>query len=122
MSRTRIRIVVFTAAAAAAAAAALGAASPSLAAPAVNSVCSPFMLNGQKILWEVIGTWTCKSAKPWIVKLDKNHVSSALGKAALHNGPPRYHCFATQESASGRVIDGICYLGTLAFPKSGFTW
>ena len=80
-----------------------------------------FKLNGQKILWEVIGTWTCKSAKPWVVKLDGNRVKS-IGKVALHNGPKGYHCFATRETSAGKVIDGICYLGTLAYPKSGFTW
>lgn len=105
-----------------AAAALLGSASMSRAAPADNSICRQFTLNGHKIQWEVIGTWTCKAAKPWIVKMDNDHVTSQLGRIPLRNGPTGYHCFATRETAKGRVVDGVCYKGTLAFPKSGFIW
>lgn len=115
-ARTRGAFVVI------AVAAALGLASAVRAAPAANEICPSFTLNGHKIQWEVIGTWTCKTAKPWVVKLDADHGTRRVGQVPLHNGPTRYHCFATREAANGRVIDGLCYLGTLAFPKSGFTW
>lgn len=100
----------------------LGSASIGRAAVTDNSTCHSLKLNGQKIQWEVIGSWTCAKAKPWLVKMDADHVSAQLGRVPLHNGPAGYHCFATRETASGKVIDGVCYLGTLAFPKSGFTW
>lgn len=102
-------------------AAAIGS-SAAQAAPVANSTCHPFTLNGHKIHWEVIGTWTCTTAKRWVVKLDKDKVKPQLGNVALHNGPARYHCYATSESSKGLVVDGTCYLGTLAFPKSGFAW
>lgn len=100
----------------------LGAVSTARAEPTDNAICRPFVVGGQKVAWEVIGTWTCATAKPWILKMDGDHVSQQLGKAALHNGPRGYHCFATRETAKGRVIDGICYAGTLAYPKTGFVW
>ena len=119
MTRTaRMTILLF----AIAVAVALGMASTGGAAPAANAICPTFTLNGQKIAGEVIGTWTCKAAKPWIVKMDGDHVKSFAGSVPLHNGPARYHCFATRATAKGRVIDGLCYEGTLAYPKSGFTW
>jgi hypothetical protein len=108
-------------AALAAGSALLGSAAVGRAAPADNAICRPFTLGGEKIQWEVVGTSTCAASKPWILKLYKDHVKSA-GSVVLHNGPAGYHCNATQENAKGHVVGGVCYKGTLAFPKAGFTW
>jgi hypothetical protein len=102
-------------------AALLGSTSIGRAATAANAICNPFTVNGHRIQWEVIGTWTCKTAKPWVVKFDSTRVTPRAASIPLH-GPAGYHCAATRESKSGFVIDGLCYKGTVAFPKSGFSW
>jgi hypothetical protein len=102
-------------------AASLVAASTLRAAPA-GAVCPAFSKHGLKYQWETVGTgFTCKSAKRWLLKLIKDRVPATGGEVALHNGPNGYHCYATlvtKHLASG----GLCYKGTLAYPKSGFTW
>ena len=118
MSRTMRLVGV---AVAVAATVALATASTAGAAARDNAICRTFTLKGQKIAGEVIGTWTCAAAKSWIVKFDNRHVTGA-GKVVLHNGPAGYHCYATRETSGGRVIDGLCYKGTFAYPGSGFTW
>jgi hypothetical protein len=92
-------------------------------AATAGKVCRTFKTAGLRVQWETAGTgWTCGSAKPWVVKLIDDHVKpSAAGNVPLKNGPRGYHCFAVFEK-HGHVSGGLCYLGTLAFPKSGFTW
>jgi hypothetical protein len=111
----------FVLAALVAAVAPLAGAAAGRAAPA-GELCKTFETAGLKVQWETAGTgWTCSSAKPWVVKLIDDHVRPALGSVPLRNGPHGYHCFAVSEK-NGHVSGGLCYLGTLAYPKSGFTW
>jgi hypothetical protein len=102
-------------------AASLVAATSSHAASA-GKICPTFKLGGLKVQWETAGTgWSCTSAKTWVVKLMHDHVKPAPGNVPLKNGPRGFHCFAVFEK-KGLVAGGLCYLGTLAYPKSGFTW
>ncbi len=105
----------------AAAAAALAGATTSHAA-STGQLCPTFKEGGLKVQWETAGTgWSCSSAKKWVVKLMHDHVKAAAGNVPLKNGPRSYHCFAVTVK-KGLVSGGLCYLGTLAYPKSGFTW
>jgi hypothetical protein len=91
-------------------------------ASAAGKVCPTFSASGLKYTWETAGTgFTCDSAKRSLVKLLKDKVDTSSGKVALTNGPKGYHCFATNDQ-KGSASGGICYKGTLAFPKSGFLW
>jgi len=74
-------------------------------------------------MWETVGSGlSCSAAKPWVIKLDKDHVSAGFGNVTLHNGPAGYHCMATGAHPHGRPSGGLCYKGSFAFPKSCFTW
>jgi len=87
-----------------------------------GQLCKTFKNGGLTYTWETAGTgWTCSSAKPWVVKLSKDHVGSLSGRVPLHNGPAGFHCYAT-DSHRGLAAGGICFKNTLAFPKSGFLW
>ncbi len=89
---------------------------------AAGKVCPTFRASGLKYQWETAGTgFTCKSAKHWLVKLIRDRADTSSGEAALHNGPKGYHCFATLDT-KGKASGGLCYKGTVAYPKSGFTW
>ncbi len=91
-------------------------------ASAAGKVCPTFHARGVKYQWETAGTgFTCKSAKRWLVKLIKDRADTSSGEVALKNGPKGYHCFATLDH-EGYASGGLCYKGTVAFPKSGFTW
>lgn len=106
---------------AAAVAASLAGATTSHAASA-GKICPAFKTSGLKVQWETAGTgWSCTAAKKWVVKLIHDHVKPAVANVPLKNGPKGYHCFASFEK-KGLVAGGLCYLGTLAYPKSGFTW
>ena len=116
-ARTRGAFVVI------AVAAALGLASAVRAAPAANEICPSFTLNGHKIQWEVIGTWTCKTAKPWVVRLDADHGTTTGRPSAAPQRPNAVSLLRNPRSCERpRHRQPCCYLGTLAFPKSGFTW
>jgi len=106
-----------------AATAALAATSAVRAAPE-GKVCPSFSKSGKTYHWTTVGTgWTCTSAKPWVVKLIGQHVRRAAdGRYPLANGPSGYHCYSSFQDKRGYSIGGLCYLGTLAFPKSGFQW
>jgi hypothetical protein len=103
-----------------AASASLRPASEARAAPAAGAICKSFSLSGLKYQWSVIGSVTCKKAKPWLLKL-----LAVRGKPgaqmSFRNGPKGFHCSATADS-KGRASAGACYTGTLAFPKNGFQW
>ncbi len=104
----------------AAAAILAAAASP---AGAASEVCPSFKQNGLTFKWETSGSkWTCANAKRWVVKLSRDRVHVAGANVPLANGPRGYHCFATPFSSGGRATGGTCFSGTLAFPKSGFSW
>ncbi len=91
-------------------------------ASAAGKVCPSFRASGVKYQWETAGTgFTCASAKHWLVKLIKDRADTSNGEVALKNGPKGYHCFATLDQ-KGYASGGLCYKGTVAFPKSGFTW
>ncbi len=98
------------------------AAASAVHAASAGQLCKPFRSSGLTYRWDTVGSgWTCGSAKPWVVKLSRDHVGSAAGNVSLKNGPKGYHCYATLEH-KGYASGGVCYKGTLAFPKSGFTW
>lgn len=91
-------------------------------ASATGQVCPSFHAAGLRYQWETAGTgFTCKSAKRWLVKLVKDRADTSNGEVALRNGPKGYHCFATLDQ-QGKASGGLCYQGTVAHPKSGFTW
>jgi hypothetical protein len=103
---------------------ALGAAviAASSRAATTGSLCPAFAHGGLTYHWETVGTgWTCWSARPWVVKLSSDRVGAAAGSVKLTNGPKGYHCFASS-THKGYASGGLCYAGTLAYPKSGFTW
>jgi hypothetical protein len=87
-----------------------------------GAICPAFSKGGLKYQWETVGTgFTCKSAKPWVVRLSSDRVKSIAGRVPLHNGPAHFHCFATGD-LKGHASGGLCYKNTLAYPGSGFTW
>lgn len=101
---------------------ALAAASGVQAAPAASAICPAFTKFGLKFQWEVVGShFTCKSAKPIVLRLIKQKVPNGAEKVPLHHGPKKYHCYA-EDGVKHHVAVGVCYLGTLQFPKSGFSW
>lgn len=103
---------------------ALGAALAAASARAAptGQICASFSHGGLTYHWETVGTgWTCSSAKPWVVKLSGDRVGAAAGSIKLTNGPKGYHCYASL-AHKGYASGGLCYAGTLAYPKSGFTW
>jgi len=98
------------------------AATSNVPATAAAQVCPKFSKSGVTYQWETVGTgFTCGSAKKWVVKLIKDPADTSKGKVALSNGPKGYHCYASFDT-DGLASGGLCYKGTLAFPKSGFTW
>jgi hypothetical protein len=98
------------------------ASTPAVHAARAGQLCKPFKLAGLTYRWETVGSgWTCASAKPWVVKLSADRVRSSGSNVPLTNGPKGFHCYATL-THKGRASGGLCYKGTLAFPKSGFTW
>jgi hypothetical protein len=87
------------------------------------AVSPTFKQGGRTYRWETIGnSWTCKSAKTWVVKLIGDHIHSSTKTVPLTNGPRGYHCFAEPDSRRGRATSGTCFKGTLAFPGTGFAW
>lgn len=114
MARSLALVVVSAAAALAAGSFAHGA--------TAGQLCPSFSKSGLTYQWETVGTgWTCTSAKPWIVKLSGDRVAAVAGKVTLKNGPSGFKCYASL-THKGRASGGLCFKGTLAFPKSGFTW
>jgi hypothetical protein len=99
-------------------------------ATAANKVCAPLTghtwhaggKSGNKYKWEVIGTaFTCRNAKHWVLKLLAEHVRGT-GRVPLHGGPSGYHCVGSLLDARGYPYWGMCYQGTVAFPKNGISW
>ena len=100
----------------------LAAASTAGAARAA-AVCPSFKQGGRTYQWETLGSsWTCKSAKPWVVKLLGDHIHTSIKNLPLTNGPRGYHCWAEPNSRRGRATSGTCFKGTFAFPGTGFAW
>jgi hypothetical protein len=98
------------------------AATSAVPAAAAGKVCPTFSKAGLKYQWETAGTgFTCTTAKPWVLKLIKDPVDTSSGNVALTNGPKGLHCYASLDE-KGHASGGLCYKGTVAFPKSGFTW
>jgi hypothetical protein len=66
---------------------------------------------------------SCGYANTWVAKLSKDTVTvdPEMREARLKNGPKGYSCFA-RARRKGRASSGICYKGSLAFPKSEFDW
>lgn len=120
MARRALRL--FAVAALAAAALFASATSASASGAGRAGLCASFKVGGLKIMWETVGGFSCASAKPWVIKLQKEHVPTGFGNVTLHDGPGGYHCMATGARAHGHPTGGVCYKGTLAYPKSGFTW
>src|SRR2546430_16117655 len=93
-------------------------------ATSAGKICPAFKQGGIKYQSQTVGTsWTCASAKSWIVKLSLDRVPKSVTKnLPLTNGPRGLHCFATPLSRGGHATAGSCIKGTLAFPLSGFAW
>lgn len=88
-----------------------------------GQICRSFKLGGHAYTWETIGTsWTCGSAKPWIVKLIGDRVPPGSRNVPLTNGPRGYHCLSTPFRRGGHATAGACFKGTIAFPITGFSW
>jgi hypothetical protein len=103
--------------------ASLAAASTGGAATA-GKICPKFKQGRITYRSETIGTtWSCASAKSWIAKLALDRVPKTVTRnIPLPNGPRGYHCFATAFSRGGHATGGACMKGTIAFPRSGFSW
>jgi hypothetical protein len=92
------------------------------AVPTKAEVCPDFTKAGVTFHWSTVGTgFTCSSAKKYVVKLSSEHFPQSDGQVKLTGGPKSYHCLGTIDK-NGRATVGACYLGTVAFPKSGFQW
>ena len=98
-------------------------------AAATGKACPPFHgrkwqlpyggKSGTRYQWSITGTaFTCKTAKPWVVKLtnDLIHVSGLL-----HKGPKGYKCLGTADK-EGYAATGVCFKGSIATYKEGFSW
>jgi len=102
--------------------ASLGAASVANAAPAANQICPTFTHAGVKYKGEVIGNVTCSNAKSRIVKMLSAHVPGrSYVNEPIPGAPKGFRCNTTLVQ-NHQARDGICYTGTLAYPKNGFTW
>jgi hypothetical protein len=100
--------------------AALGAAKAQ-ATSTTGELCKSFSVSGAgKIQWSAIGNVTCQTAKPWLLKILGKH-GTPDAQAKPTNGPKGFHCRATN-NAKGVPSVGVCYTGTIAFPKNGFQW
>jgi hypothetical protein len=85
-------------------------------------VCKTFTKDGASFHWSTVGSgFTCGSAKHYVEKLSSEHFPQKGKLVNLTGGPKGYHCKGTTDD-TGRATAGACYLGTLAFPKSGFQW
>ncbi len=92
------------------------------AVPSAAQVCKSFTKGGTTFRWSTVGTgFTCASAKSMVAKLSSETFPQKGQKVTLTGGPKKYHCVATTDD-TGRATVGACYLGTAAFPKSGFQW
>jgi hypothetical protein len=105
---------------AAVAVAALAASTGAQAASNVG-VCKSFSVSGApKIQWSAIGNVTCQQAKPWLLKILGKHGTPGA-QAKVTNAPTGFHCRAT-DNAKGIPSVGMCFTGTIKFPKNGFQW
>lgn len=92
------------------------------AVPSAAQVCSTLTVNGKSFKWSTVGTgFTCGSAKKYVAKLSDEHFPQKGKSVKLTGGPKGYHCTGFTDD-TGRATVGACYLGTVAFPKSGFQW
>ena len=115
MNRKLIALVFVTCACLAAASTAGAAGAP--------QVCKQFKQGGRTYSFETIGTaWTCATAKAWVVKLIADHAAVSTKKVPLTNGPRGYHCYASPGRHVALATDGMCFTGTVKFPKTGFAW
>jgi hypothetical protein len=81
-------------------------------------------LSGSKYVVVAIGSFTCKSAKTWVAKLAKDHVTSHANKFnpnVLKNGPRGYRC-AASTSKQEKAFAGECDKGPVSSPTSEFSW
>jgi hypothetical protein len=101
--------------------ASLFAASSPRASTNAGAICPTFSKYRLTYSWSVIGRFSCKTAKPWLVKLIGEHVRTSTGTVRMHKGPKGLKCFAEIES-KGRATVGLCYSGTFAYPTNGFSW
>ena len=91
------------------------------AAPTGGMICKAFSASGlTKIEWSAIGSMTCSTAKPYLVKFLAHRGKPGV-KVVLTGAPRGYKCSAVDD-AKGRPAVGACYTGTAAFPKNGFQW
>jgi hypothetical protein len=88
-----------------------------------GALCKPFSHGGMSYLVQTVGkSWSCSSAKTWVIKLSGDKVGKVTKNVPLKNGPSGLHCFANPASRGGRATAGDCIKGTPAFPTSGFAW
>ena len=101
---------------------ALAATSVAQAGHMANQSCPAFRQSGVKYQAVVIGNVTCANAKGWLLKMLTARV---FGQSFVHEpipgAPKGFHCF-TSVVKNHVAHDGICYTGTFAYPKNGFTW
>jgi hypothetical protein len=104
------------------ASACLAAASTAGAAPA-GHYCPSFSKGGLTYRLFISNGLTCGYGKTWAVKLssDRVTVDPNVQNVPLSNGPSGFRCFARART-KGHASAGLCYKGSLAFPKSEFTW
>jgi len=95
-----------------------------------NKICAPLTghawhaggKTGKKYSWEVIGrAFTCGSAKHWVLKFVGTRLHGSAVQVPLRGGPAGYHCFGTRDDKN-YAYGGLCFQGTRAFPKNGFSW
>jgi hypothetical protein len=95
------------------------------AAPAAQTghSCPSFSKGGLTYHLFISNDLTCASAKTWALKLsgDVVTVDPKVQNVTLSNGPSGYKCFARART-KGHASAGLCYKGSLAFPKSEITW
>jgi hypothetical protein len=95
------------------------------AAPAEQSGHSCPSFSRSKLTYQLFisDELSCAYGKRWVSKLSKDRVTldPEMQNVRLKNGPSGYGCFARARKM-GHASSGICYKGSLAFPKSEFTW
>jgi hypothetical protein len=96
---------------------------PTALGASTGHACPSFSKRGLTYQLFISNNLTCGFGKTWAQKLsgDSVTVDPNVQTAPLSNGPSGYRCFARART-KGRASTGLCYKGSLAFPKAEISW
>jgi hypothetical protein len=85
--------------------------------------CPSFSKGGLTHQLFISNNLTCGFGKTWAQQLSSDSVTvdPNLQSVPLSNGPHGYRCFARARK-KGRASTGLCYKGSLGFPRAEISW